>query len=58
VASIWDRRQTGNPLVSILPPRLIAIAIQRSAGGRSPERVFTVLAMRTEIGALELRGST
>ncbi len=35
-ASISDRRQTGSPLVSIRPPRLIAIEMKRSAGGRSP----------------------
>ena len=36
---------------------MIAIAIRRSAGGRSPERVLTVPATLTEIGAREWRGS-
>ncbi len=42
--------------MSIRPPRLIAIEIQRSAGGRSPERVRTVPSTRTLIGAFVVAG--
>src|SRR6476661_8896358 len=47
----------GRPRASSLPLRFSSSLILRNAGGRSPERVFTLPATLTVIGATRLRGS-